>query len=123
MLETTAAILPCRDFDETAAFYAKIGFRETGRWGDYGYMIIAMDMVEVHFFGNPELDPGKNESGAYIRSSDVDGLSNRIASLGLPDEGRPSFGPAEDKDWGMREMPLVDPNGNLIRIGQFVNHG
>jgi len=53
MLETTAAILPGRDFDETSEFYQKIGFKETGRWG-------------------------------------------------------------------MRETSLLDPNSNLLRIGQFL---
>jgi hypothetical protein len=27
----------------------------------------------------------------------------------------------EDKPWGMREFALVDPNGNLIRVGHDLN--
>jgi hypothetical protein len=26
----------------------------------------------------------------------------------------------EDKPWGLREFALVDPDGNLIRVGQII---
>ena len=120
MLETTCAILPSRDFDETAKFYENLGFRETGRWGDYGYLIIATEKVEIHFFHHKDLNPKQNIAGAYIRSSDVDAFSDMVSKAGLPAKGIPGFGPAEDKDWGMREATLLDPNGNLIRVGQFL---
>ena len=120
MLQSTCGILPSRDFDETAAFYGQIGFEETGRWTGQGYLIIAMDMVEVHFFEHSSLDPAKSDRAIYIRTDDVDALSDHIATLGLPSEGIPRFHPAEDKSWQMREIALVDPNGNLLRIGQFM---
>ncbi len=120
MLETTAPILPARSFDETADFYQKIGFRETGRWNDMQYLIMVMDKVEMHFFGHAELDPANNHSAAYIRTSDVDGLNAHLESLGLPDEGMPRFHPVEDKPWEMRELAVIDPNGNLLRVGQFL---
>jgi hypothetical protein len=27
----------------------------------------------------------------------------------------------EDKPWGLREFAVVDPDGNLIRIGQVID--
>lgn len=36
----------------------------------------------------------------------------------LPAAGIPRLVRAENKPWGMRELALVDPNGNLIRAGQ-----
>lgn len=123
MLETTAPILPARDFDETAAFYAAIGFAETGRWDDMGYLIIVMDKVELHFFGHPDVVPHQSQAGAYIRTTDVDALSDRIAKLDLPSEGIPRFHRAEDKPWGMRELAVIDPNGTLLRIGQYMQDG
>lgn len=119
MLETTAPILPARDFSETSDFYQKIGFKETGRWPDQ-YLIIVRDKVELHFFQHAGINPLTNYHGAYIRTSNVDDLSDEIRELGLPDEGSPRFHPAEDKDWEMREMAIIDPNGNLLRIGQFI---
>lgn len=120
MLETTAPILPSRDFDETAAFYGKIGFRETGRWDDMGYLILVRDKVELHFFGYPEIDVTTNFCGAYVRTSDVDALGERVAALGLPTEGIPRAILPEDKPWEMREMAIIDPNGTLLRIGQYM---
>lgn len=121
MLETTAAILPSRDFDETAAFYAKFGFKETGRWEDHRYLILSCDMVELHFFGHKDHKPEASDHGVYIRSSDVDALSAKLAASGIPTEGIPHYSAAEDKDWGMREAHIIDPNGNLLRIGEFMN--
>lgn len=120
MLKTTAPILPARDFDQTAAFYARIGFRETGRWEDMGYLILVMDQVELHFFGHPELDPQTSFAAAYVRTDDVNALSAHVMSLGLPSEGAPRAQAAEDKPWGMRELTIVDPNGTLLRIGEFL---
>ena len=120
MLETTAPILPSRDFDETVAFYEKVGFRETGRWEDMGYLIMVMEKVELHFFGYPDLDVTTNYCGADIRTTNVDGLGNRIAALGLPSEGIPRVHLPEDKPWEMREMAIIDPNGTLLRFGQYM---
>lgn len=122
MLETTAAILPSRDFDETAAFYAKFGFKVTGRWEDHRYLILACDMVELHFFGHKDHQPETSDHGVYIRSSDVDAFSAKLVSSDIPTEGIPRYVAAEDKDWGMREAVVVDPNGNLLRIGQYLDN-
>ena len=119
MMITTAPILPARNFDETSDFYQKIGFQETGRW-DEGYMIMVRDTVELHFFPHPDLDPATSHHMAYIRTEKVDALSKELLSLGLPDAGIPRVTPAEDKPWEMREMAVIDPNGTLLRIGQFM---
>lgn len=121
MLETTAAILPSRDFDETSAFYAKIGFQETGRWEDHQYLILCSDKIELHFFGHKDHRPEASDHGVYIRTSDVDAFSAVLVASDIPTEGIPRYGVAEDKSWGMREAVVVDPNGNLLRIGEFMD--
>ncbi|PTX57397.1 putative lactoylglutathione lyase [Litoreibacter ponti] len=120
MLISTCGILPVRDLDVTAEFYTKLGFKETGRWTGSGYLIMVMDTVEVHFAHNPENDPATSQCAIYIRTDDVDTLSAHIETLGIPAEGFPRFKPAEDKSWEMRELHLLDPDGNLLRIGQFM---
>ncbi len=119
MLATTAPILPARGLDETSTFFQRIGFKETVRWPEH-YMIMFRDNVELHFFPHPEIDPLTSHHMAYIRTEDVDGLTAEIAELGLPEEGIPCFHRAEDKPWEMREMAIIDPNGTLLRIGQFM---
>lgn len=121
MLETTAPILPARDFDETAAFYTGLGFTETGRWGGVsGYLILATEKVELHFFEHAELDATSNFAAAYIRSSDVNAFAQDIQAMNLPASGIPRLHPVEDKSWGMRELAIIDPNGTLLRIGEFI---
>jgi len=50
--------------------------------------------------------------------ADADALYGEYAALGLPGEGIPRLhGPPDDSDYGMREFAVVDPDGNLLRIG------
>ena len=122
MLTSTCAIMPCADMDRTVAFYTSLGFELQGRWDDFGgYLIFQKDAVEIHFAHDPNHKAETSDHAAYIRTNDVDGWSDEIAKLGLPAEGRPAFKPAEDKDWGMRELHMLDPDGHLIRVGQFID--
>ena len=54
----------------------------------------------------------------YIRVSDVESIYRAFALAELPRKGIPRQDALEDKPWGMREFAIVDPDGNLIRIGQ-----
>jgi hypothetical protein len=40
-----------------------------------------------------------------------------LAALNLPSEGIPRLTAPVDQPWGMREFTLVDPSGNLVRVG------
>jgi hypothetical protein len=79
--------------------------------------------AEVHFFHHAALDPVASDHGAYLRPSDVDALDAEWAALGVPATGIPRLERAADKPWGMRELALVDPNGNLVRAGQEIPLG
>jgi hypothetical protein len=35
-----------------------------------------------------------------------------------PQKGIPRLDALADKPWGMREFAIIDPDGNLLRIGQ-----
>lgn len=111
-------IMPARDLDETFAFYEQLGFVRFGNPYD-AYLMVTREAWELHFFLFPEVDPSRSIAGTYLRCHDVDAISEEWRALDLPSEGRPRFMPAEDKDWGMRELAVIDPNGNLLRVGQF----
>ncbi len=117
MLETLSPILPSRDIDATEAFWRRLGFATVYK-DSAGYLLMRREAAEVHFWLNPRLDPAGNDAGAYLRPDDIDALDLEWAALGLPAAGVPRLVRAEDKPWGMRELALVDADGNLIRAGQ-----
>lgn len=118
MLEQICPILPSRDLSVTEAFYTNLSFKKM--FSDGKYMLMNRDSVEIHFFLNPKHNATTCDHGAYLRPSDVDALSHEIAAMKLPAAGIPRFMPVEDKPWGMRELALIDPDGNLIRAGLVV---
>lgn len=117
--EGAEPILPSRDLDETRAFYRRLGFTIWFNGGavNPNYEIVSRGEAVVHFFAEPDLDPFKNDAGCYWRVKDADALYEEFARLGLPREGIPRLNPPQDEPWWMREFNLVDPSGNLVRIG------
>jgi catechol 2,3-dioxygenase-like lactoylglutathione lyase family enzyme len=112
-----APILPSLDLAATAAFYARLGFEQTGLWPDE-YLIVTRGDVGLHFFFAPDVDPRTSIAGCYLYVSDADSLFAEFSRLGLPADGIPRLhGAPQDTDYGLREFALVDPDGNLLRIG------
>ena len=117
--EIAIPILPSRSLSDTLSFYRRLGFDgEIHRFGDYA--IIRRGTVELHFFTHRELRPAESSAMCYIRVSDAEGLYGAFASAELPRSGIPRQDALEDKPWGMREFAIVDPDGNLLRIGQVL---
>ena len=115
--DTAIPILPSRSLNDTLAFFQRLGF--DGRIHAHGdYAILTRGTVELHFFTHRELRPAESYAGCYIRVSDVESFYRTSASANLPRKGIPRQDVLEDKPWGMREFAIVDPDGNLIRIGQ-----
>ena len=56
----------------------------------------------------------------YLRVADVQSIYEAVSVLGLPSTGIPRVVALEDKPWGLREFAVVDPDGNLLRIGQVI---
>jgi catechol 2,3-dioxygenase-like lactoylglutathione lyase family enzyme len=112
-------ILPSRSLNDTLIFFRRLGFE--GKVHEYGdYAILTRGTVELHFFTHRELRPAESSAGCYIRVSDVESIHRAVASAELPRKGIPRQDVLEDKPWGMREFAIVDPDGNLLRIGQML---
>lgn len=116
--ERSEPILPALNLDETRAFYEKLGFVAwwKGR-GPFTYEIVSRGHLVVHFFEEPGLTPGENETACYWRVKDADRFYQELARLNLPSEGIPRLTEPVDQPWSMREFTLVDPSGNLVRVG------
>jgi catechol 2,3-dioxygenase-like lactoylglutathione lyase family enzyme len=114
-------ILPSRSLNDTLAFYRQLGFE--GRIHSHGdYAILTRQTVELHFFTHKELRPAESSAGCYLRVSDAENIYQAFAAAKLPRKGIPRQDALEDKPWGMREFAIVDPDGNLLRVGQPLRH-
>jgi len=120
--ERPEPILPARNLDETRAFYEKLGFVPWFRGRrPWEYEIISRGHLVVHFFAEPGMIPGENDSSCYWRVKDADSFYDECAALDLPSEGIPRLTVPVDTPWGMREFALVDPSGNVVRIGHDID--
>jgi hypothetical protein len=75
--------------------------------------------VQLHFYADPDVDPRTTSAGCYVYTDDADALFEAWHAIGVPAD--PATGSRLqqpiDTDYGMREFALVDPSGNLIRVG------
>jgi catechol 2,3-dioxygenase-like lactoylglutathione lyase family enzyme len=113
-------ILPSRSIDATVAFYRRLGFEGGPHAFNPAYAILARGALELHFFRHETLVPAESHAGCYLRVIDVDAIHRDFAASALPRHGVPRMDALEDKPWGLREFAVVDPDGNLLRIGQVI---
>lgn len=112
--------LPCRSVGATTAFYRQLGFEGGAHAFNGDYAIFRRGALELHFFTHRELVPEESSAGCYLRVLDVQSLYDAFAASKLPGAGIPRMDRLEDKPWGLREFAIVDPDGNLLRIGQII---
>ncbi|WP_125776481.1 VOC family protein [Antribacter gilvus] len=121
MAAITIPILPSADFDVTAEFWSGFGFAEIRRWpGDYLVLRHEGHSVELHFRQDEDVDRSTNDVACYVR-------------FGTPDEARTAHAAWADvvvpapavlsepraEPWGAVEFHVIDPHGNLVRVGGF----
>jgi catechol 2,3-dioxygenase-like lactoylglutathione lyase family enzyme len=121
MTDRAIPMLPSGDLDATEDFYAMLGFEAAARHPDY--LILLHGELELHFAwlgDDPDLvlDPRSNFAGAYLRVQDADALHDAWAQTSAAER----MDEIEDKPWGLREFHLVDPDGNLLRIGHIISN-
>ncbi|MES3024561.1 MAG: VOC family protein [Pseudomonadota bacterium] len=114
--------LPCRSVAATTAFYQRLGFEGGAHEFNPEYAIMRLGSVEIHFFTHNQLVPAESSAGCYIRVLDVERVYRLFSSSKLPPTGIPRMDSLENKPWGLREFAVVDPDGNLLRIGQIISN-
>ena len=120
MAESAVPILPSRDLAETLAFYERLGFENRGAPPEvWNYLIIGRGGLTLHFFGHPTVDPLTTDFSCYCYVDDADALYEEWNAIGVPTDptnGSRLTAPSTT-DYRMREFALVDPSGNLVRVG------
>ena len=114
MTEThhATAIVPCRDLNQSRAFYGWLGFEVTS---DHGQYLILADGSGWHLHLTAAQWPGEvedNPSGLYLYADDVDAVADRVREL-IIEPGAP-----HTKPWGTYEFSVSDPDGTLVRVGR-----
>jgi len=110
--------LPMRDKAATIDYYiSKLGFRDCSAADYDGYLMIAKDDIELHFFAFADLDPATNYGQVYIRTNDIESLYQSLLDeqVAIHPNGR-----LHTKPWGQKEFSLLDPDNNLLTFGQSV---
>ena len=108
-ITATVPVLASLDLEETAAFYQqRLGF--TLRLRAQDWLIVARDGCEIHFWQCAERHIAENTS-CYVRG-DTDALHADFVQRGL------ALAPPQNQPWGMRELYVIDPHGNLLKFGE-----
>jgi catechol 2,3-dioxygenase-like lactoylglutathione lyase family enzyme len=107
-----------RDKARTRSFYESLGFSAPNdAYPDY--LMMKRDLVEIHFFLHPKLNPAENYGMVYIRVNDAAALYQECVGKNLPIHGA---GHLEDKPWRQREFSMLDPDTNLLTFGQSLGN-
>jgi catechol 2,3-dioxygenase-like lactoylglutathione lyase family enzyme len=114
-------VLPSRNLSATLAFYERLGFENVagGAPEEWNYLILRRGGIQLHFYGDGAVDPLTTDHGCYVYVDDADALYEDWRALDIPAD--PATGSRLQApvatEYGMREFALVDPSGNLLRIG------
>lgn len=106
----TVPVLASLDLGESLAFYSgRLGFEVRLRTDDC--LIVARDGAELHFWLCPDRYLAENTS-CYVRCADSEALHHEFQARGL------ALAPPALRPWGMKELYVIDPHGNLLKFGE-----
>lgn len=106
-------VLAAAHIEETAELYRRLGF-EVAQPMD-SYLIAERGQAEVHVALSSESVPEK--AGCYFLVTGIDALFTELIENGIRVE------PPIMQPWGLREMYVMDPSGNLIRFAEAIGNG
>ena len=117
LLSHSAPVFPVEDPLKTAEYYRDIlGFDINFKWGDPpSYVVINRDdTVGIHLVKKEDqFQPSKNHVSLFIFSHDINSLYTAYAKAGAD-----ILHPLGDRDYGMRDFDIKDPNGFILSFGQ-----
>jgi len=111
-------MLAVADMDATLEFYAKVlGFEVAMRSPEYS--IVQRDGATIHFMKAASDEVKKAVRGhteIYIEVADIAPLWGHVSAFRKDYRIRDLF----DRDYGMREFHIEDPNDCLVFVGQKI---
>lgn len=108
--------LPMRKKSITKDFYLhQLGFELVGHADHEGYLILAKDNIQLHFFEFAALKPKQNYGQIYIWTDRIEQLYHSFLANQV---NIPPHGVLHRKPWGHQEFSILDPDNNLLTFGQ-----
>lgn len=108
-IQSTVPVLASLDIAQSLAFYTqRLGFSCELQSPDY--LMLVRDGCELHFWLCAERHIAENTS-CYVRG-DTAALHADFAQRGL------ALDPPVLQPWGMKELYVIDPHGNLLKFGE-----
>ena len=107
MDEFAVPIMPANDLDATLSFYERLGFKNAGSAPtEWNYLIIRRGSVQLHFYGDPQVDPLTTSSSCYVYTEDADALYDEWGAIGVarPAQARASR-PSSSRGRRLRVRP------------------
>lgn len=115
MLTSIHPKLPMRDKAVTKDFYIRqLEFEFFGSADFDDYLMVQKDQIQLHFFKHKTLDPKENYGQVYIRTADIQAFYEFVKSKQI------ACSRLELKPWNQFEFSILDPDHNLLTIGQGV---
>ncbi|AKJ69460.1 glyoxalase [Pandoraea thiooxydans] len=107
-------VLASLDIARTLKFFNEVlGFR-TRHLDDFSYGMAARGDVEIHFWLCDDKRIAENTS-CYVRVDDIYAFHAELKPK------MPTLQDVAQRAWGMAELYVIDPDGNLIKFGQSIN--
>lgn len=104
-------VLASLDMARTLEFFSTtLGFN-TQHLPDHSYGMAVRGEVEIHFWLCDDKHIAENTS-CYVRVADIHALYAELKPR------MPDLAPVAEREWGMAELYVLDPDGNLIKFGQ-----
>lgn len=121
--ERTYPILPCRELDESIAFYETLGFKRTYRQlRPNPSAVVAYEDIHIHLFGMEGFNPADSYGSVIIVVPDPETLYLSFAARlrerygKLPVAGIPRILRPRKKFGTVSGFTVIDPGGNWLRI-------
>lgn len=124
--ERTYPILPCRELDESIAFYETLGFKRTYRQTRPNpHAVVALEDIHIHLFGMDGFNPADSYGSVIIVVPDPDTLYHTFATRlrakygKLPVTGIPRILRPRKRFGIVSGFTVIDPGGNWLRISKL----
>ena len=104
-------VLASLDLVRTLDFYKNVLGFQTQHFEDFSYGIAERGETELHFWACNDRHIAENTS-CYLRVADIAAVHAELSAK------LPSVQDVVRTAWGMDELYVIDPDGNLIKFGQ-----